>query len=174
MVKYTQARHQITRVIVEKVTEETRQSYACAQLCSMMIKDNGRVTANGLLFGKHLGEICQENLEAIAASVAAAGDHTARVRRLRLIEFIRVLAVWKTVDMWAPTIIDKWVTALLDANDEEKVVTLCMAMTRAGRICTSRDTMNSWLQRVTNVAQETSKPRVRKLLQVRYFNDLFC
>ncbi|KAM6502736.1 hypothetical protein JOM56_002713 [Amanita muscaria] len=175
MVKYTRTLHQMIRSIVEKAMEEPHRFYVCAQLCNTMTKDTGgRVTADGSLFGNHLGEICQENLEAIAASVEAAGDHTARVRRLRLIEFIRVLVVYKTVDMWGPTIIDKWVTALLDANDEEKVVTLCMAMTRAGRICTSRDTMNSWLQRVTIVAQETRKPRVRKLLQVRYLNDLFC
>ncbi|KIL54314.1 hypothetical protein M378DRAFT_174312, partial [Amanita muscaria Koide BX008] len=161
MVKHTQTLHQITRLIVEKAMEVPHQFYACAQLCNMMIKDtNGKVSGNGL-FGEYLGEICQENLEAIAASVTAAGEHMARIRRLRLIDFIGALVN----GIWAPAIIDKWVTTLLDANDEEKVVTLCMAMTRAGRLCTSRSTTNSWLQRVKNVAQETSKPRVRKLLQ---------
>jgi len=70
----------------------------------------------------------------------------------------------KAVDMWAPAIIDEWVAALLDTNDEEKVATLCMVMTRVGQLCTSRD-INGWLQSVKNAAQGTSKPRVRKLLQ---------
>ncbi|KAM6502704.1 hypothetical protein JOM56_002681 [Amanita muscaria] len=143
MVKYTQTRHRIARLIVEKaMAMEDPRYYACAQLCKMMIDTNAQL---------------QENLEAIAASVAAAGDHTARIRRLRLIDFIEML--WS---IGTPVDIEKWMTALLDADDEEKVATLCMLMTRAGWVCDTFN-MNGWFQRVKNIAQETSKPRVRKL-----------
>ncbi|KIL60462.1 hypothetical protein M378DRAFT_168063 [Amanita muscaria Koide BX008] len=160
MVKYTQTRHQIARLIVEKaMAMEDPRYYACAQLCKMMIDTNGNTIAGGSLFSEYLGEICQENLEAIAASVAAAGDHTARIRRLRLIDFIEML--WS---VGTPVDTEKWMTTLLDADDEEKVATLCMLMTRAGWACDTFN-MNGWFQRVKNIAQETSKPRVRKLLE---------
>ncbi|KAM6502653.1 hypothetical protein JOM56_002630 [Amanita muscaria] len=175
MMEHTQTLHQIPRVIVEKVMEEPRRFDAYVQLCNMMVKytnySKATVTADASSFGEYLGEICQENLETIAASVAAAGNHTARIRRLRLIHFIEALGPANAVGMWTPAITDKWMTALLEADDEEKVVTLCMLMARA---CVDRwsyhsddwgDSEKGWFRRVTNVAQESSKPRVRKLLQ---------
>ncbi|KIL60123.1 hypothetical protein M378DRAFT_14393, partial [Amanita muscaria Koide BX008] len=113
MVNYTQPLHQMIRVIVEKAMED--QFYACALLCNTMMKDiNGNTIAGGSLFSAYLSEICQENLEAIAASLTGAGagehcEHMARVRRMRLIMFIKTLVECaKAVDMWAPAIVNKW------------------------------------------------------------------
>ncbi|KAM6502673.1 hypothetical protein JOM56_002650, partial [Amanita muscaria] len=186
----SQTLYQITRSIVKRATgEQTWLLHGLAHLCKEMVKHlsgkvqvkdpKGRVTSGGLLFRDYLGDICREHLKGVAALTVAAGKHAAGIRRLRLIEFIGKLAKPKGGDMWTSDIIDKWVTALLDDNDEEKVATLCMLMTRAGPLCSKKKKkllthINRWSQEMSKVSARTTKPRVRVLLQVRNLNGFGC
>ncbi|KIL60496.1 hypothetical protein M378DRAFT_168101 [Amanita muscaria Koide BX008] len=174
----SQILYQIAQSIVEKaIAEQHGQCDILVRLCKEMVKrlsdvkdPKGKVTSGGFLFRDYLGDVCHENLKAVAALAVTAGDYTTGVRRLPIIEFIGKLAK-PSVKMWTLGIIDKWVTALLDANDEEKVATLCMLMERAGPLWHTspkkkfRTHTNRWFQEMSNVAQRTSKPRVRILLQ---------
>ncbi|KAM6502675.1 hypothetical protein JOM56_002652 [Amanita muscaria] len=187
----SQTLYQITRLIVERATaEQPRQYDILVRLCKEMGKrlsgkvqingPKGKVTSGGQLFRDYLGDICREHLKGVAAPAVAAGEQVAGVRRQRLVEFIGELANSTCMVMWTPDTVDKWVTALLDINDEGKVKTLTMLMTRAGplwdtssqrKLCTR---MNSWVERMSNVAQRTNKPQVRTLLQVRRLNGFGC
>ncbi|KIL56503.1 hypothetical protein M378DRAFT_113407 [Amanita muscaria Koide BX008] len=168
---------QIAQSIVERAIAGQRgQVDNLVRLCKEMVKrlskvkgPKGKATSGGFLFRDYLGDICHENLKAVAALAVPAGKHTAGDRRLLLIEFIGELAK-PSAKMWTLGSIDKWVTALLDPNDEEKVATLCMLMARAGPLWHTspkkfRTHISRWFQEMSNVAQRTSKPRVRTLLQ---------
>ncbi|KIL60500.1 hypothetical protein M378DRAFT_14149, partial [Amanita muscaria Koide BX008] len=177
----SQILYKTTQSIVERATAvpagQSGQFDILVRLCKVMVNNlSGKINvknpqrSGGLVFRDYLGDICRENLKGIGASTIVAGGHTAGFRRLRLIEFIGNLAKQKGVAMWTPDIIDKWVTALLDDNDEEQFATLCMLLTRPGPLCTEkkkklRTHIKRWSQEMSKFAQRTSKPRVRVLLQ---------
>ncbi|KIL60495.1 hypothetical protein M378DRAFT_919041 [Amanita muscaria Koide BX008] len=185
--------YRITRMAVKQALEEPEKTDACVLLCQKIVTNlkckfqhtlgMGKGSKGKTLFRRYLGEICQEVLTSTAASIAAdAASNDAsesqskstspeKVRRLRVIEFIaRFSESISTGGINLLPIVNKWITSLLDAHDEEKLVTLCLLLTRAGPNWDAskpklQACMGSCFQKMTDLAQKADNPRIRTLLQ---------
>ncbi|KAM6502669.1 hypothetical protein JOM56_002646 [Amanita muscaria] len=177
----SQTLYHVTRLIVEKAVNNHGQTDVCIHLCKEMIKKvsgqvQGTITKKSKstvftgisLFREYLGEVCQEKLEDVSASVTAAdtssdevnfdslqdGASLPEIRRRRLIRFISKASDLTSVIITSRAIIKKWIAALLDAENEEKLVTLSMLLDSAGARWDASTKLKARIE-MMNIAQKT-------------------
>ncbi|KAM6502662.1 hypothetical protein JOM56_002639 [Amanita muscaria] len=174
--------YHVARLIFEKAVKNHWQTDICIHLCKEIVKKCTVIAGDRLfLFREHLGEACQKELVdvtvSITATLARSGETSPdslpratrrpKVRRLRLIRFIRELS---SEVITSRAIVEKLIAPLLDAKDAEKLVTLSMLLDSAGLRWDAstgelKAFMNSCFVEMANIAQKTDNARLRTLLQ---------
>ncbi|KAM6502666.1 Armadillo-type fold, partial [Amanita muscaria] len=185
--------YHVTRLIVEQAVKNPGQTDVCVHLCKKMVKkvsDKVRdmitknskcsVITGGPLFREHLGEVCQKELEGVTVSITATLARSSKTntssdslqslpefRRRRLIRFVSEVS---DLIITSPAIIEKWITTLLDAEDDEKLVTLSMLLDSVGPRWDAstkklKALMKSCFVEMRNIAQKTDSARLRTPLQ---------